>query len=380
MSNPNGDGWNSAEDAAVLEAFESGGLDAVSNDVAPNNSVTEAEMENFIESTAKEMEDLTPSESEEPATEEESSDGEEELEVEGETEEADSSDGEEEVETELFVEGPSGKKIKVDLNPDRDKLVKLHQAADRARLYQSQLDKMKHESSKVAEQMEELQETSNLFNQLEELSEDLDVSDPSSFNDMISVLTEGQVNMDQLIEKALEERDYLGELSDDALALYDKQKEIKRERRELEKAKARKERDEQRAQSEHKARIAEEQKTMVYNAFNKYADNIRGALDNPGREEKILEKAWNESLRQLKGYDQVTPELADKIFKEEIEFFAGPIKSEVPKQVNKAVRKKSAQATKKVQQAVAPKARTTREEIEAMSWEEAIANLGNIKL
>jgi hypothetical protein len=377
MDNPNGNDWFQGEDAAILEALESGNLMDGLNAVETNDGLDESEMENFIEGATKDMESQISNETEEAVAEEESLDGEEESEAESESEEIESSDGEDAEETELFVDGPSGKKIQVDLKPDRDKIVKLHQAADRARMYQSQIDKMKHEAGQNSEKMESLSEDSKLFNQLSDMTDELDISDPSSFNDIISVLTEGEVTFDSLIEKAIEEREYLGDLSDDALALYEAKKELKLERRELEKAKQRRSRDEAKSKSEHEARIEEEQRSMIFNAFTKH--DVRGTLGDPSRENGIMQRAWDQSKLKLSSYDEVTPELAEEVFKSEIEFFSGPKNEVVSKEVDKVVRKRSASATNKVQKAVKPSTKSTREEIEDMGWD-ALSNLDNFKL
>jgi len=376
MSDQNGNDWFKGEDAAILEALESGNLMDGLNAVEADNSIDGAEMENFIEDATKSMESQISNETEEPATEEESSDGDDESDVEGKSEENESSDGDEEEESDLFVDGPRGQKIQVDLKPDRDRLIKLHQAEDRAKMYQSQIDKMKHEAGQSAEKMEGLSEDSQLFQQLSDMTDELDLSDPSSFNDIVSVLTEGEMTFDDLLEKALEERDYVSELSDDGLALHEARKEIRAERRELEKAKQRKERDEAKSKSEHNTRMETEQKSMIFNAFTKY--DVRGTLDDPSRENGIMQRAWDQSISQLKKHDNVTPELAEEIFKNEIEFFAGPKKEVVSREVDKVVRKRSASATNKVQKAVKPVAKSSREEIEDLGWD-AFSNLDKFK-
>lgn len=376
MSDQNGNDWFSGEDAAILEALESGNIMDGLNAVETDNSLDAAEMENFIEGATKAMEGQISNETEEPVAEEESSDGEDESEAEGESEEIESSDGEDEEESDLFVDGPRGQKIQVDLKPDRDRLIKLHQAEDRAKMYQSQIDKMKHEASQSAEKMEGLSEDSQLFQQLSDMTDELDLGDPSSFNDIISVLTEGNATFDDLVEKAMEERDFVSDLSDDALALHEARKELRSERRELDKAKQRKERDEAKAKSEHNERMETEQKSMIFNAFTKH--DVRGKLGDPSRENGIMQRAWDQSINQLKKHDKVTPELAEEIFKTEIEFFAGPKNEVVSKEVDKVVRKRSATATKKVQQAVKPVAKSTREEIEELGWD-ALSNLDNFK-
>jgi len=376
MSDQNGNDWFKGEDAAILEALESGNLMDGLNAVEADNSIDGAEMENFIEDATKSMESQISNETEEPATEEESSDGDDESDVEGKSEENESSDGDEEEESGLFVDGPRGQKIQVDLKPDRDRLIKLHQAEDRAKMYQSQIDKMKHEAGQSAEKMEGLSEDSQLFQQLSDMTDELDLSDPSSFNDIISVLTEGEMTFDGLLEKAMEERDYVSELSDDGLALHEARKEIRAERRELEKAKQRKERDEAKSKSEHNTRMETEQKSMIFNAFTKY--DVRGTLGDPSRENGIMQRAWDQSISQLKKHDNVTPELAEEIFKNEIEFFAGPKKEVVSREVDKVVRKRSASATNKVQKAVKPVAKSTREEIEELGWD-ALGSLDNFK-
>lgn len=375
MGDPNNE-WLSGDDQAVLDAFDNGGLEAVSA-ANPESEASIDEVENFMSKVTEDLAGQVANESEESVAEEDSLDGEDESEAEDENGEIESSDGDDEEESELFVDGPRGQKIKVDLKPDRDRIIKLHQAEDRAKQYQSQLDKFKHEASQNEEKIVALQEDSNLFNQLSEMTDELDYKDPSSFNDIINVLTEGELTFDDLVEKAIEERDLVSELSDDALALYEERREIRRERRELEKAAARKSRDEAKAQSEHQARIETEQKTMIHNAFLKY--DVRGQLGDQGRENGIMERAWNESINKLGKYDEVTPELADEVFKSEIEFFRGPLEKAVSQKVDKAVRKRSAQVASKVQKKVKPSGKTTREQIEEMSLDDAFRNLNNFK-
>jgi uncharacterized lipoprotein YehR (DUF1307 family) len=375
MVDPNNE-WLSGDDQAVLDAFDNGGLEAVSA-ANPESEASIDEVENFMSKVTEDLAGQVANESEESVAEEDSLDGEDESEAEDENGEIESSDGDDEEESELFVDGPRGQKIKVDLKPNRDRIIKLHQAEDRAKQYQSQLDKFKHEASLNEEKIGSLQEDSNLFNQLSDMTDELDYKDPSSFNDIISVLTEGELTFDDLLEKAMEERDFVSDLSDDALALYEERKEIRVQRRELEKAQARKSRDEAKAQSEHQARIETEQKTMIHNAFLKY--DVRGQLGDQGRENGIMERAWNESINKLGKYDEVTPELADEIFKSEIEFFRGPLEKAVSQKVDKAVRKRSAQVASKVQKKVKPSGKTTREQIEEMDWDAAFSNLNNFK-
>jgi uncharacterized lipoprotein YehR (DUF1307 family) len=375
MVDPNNE-WLSGDDQAVLDAFDNGGLEAVSA-ANPESEASIDEVENFMSKVTEDLAGQVANESEESVAEEDSLDGEDESEAEDENGEIESSDGDDEEESELFVDGPRGQKIKVDLKPDRDRIIKLHQAEDRAKQYQSQLDKFKHEASLNEEKIGSLQEDSNFFNQLSDMTDELDYKDPSSFNDIISVLTEGELTFDDLLEKAMEERDFVSDLSDDALALYEERKEIRVQRRELEKAQARKSRDEAKAQSEHQARIETEQKTMIHNAFLKY--DVRGQLGDQGRENGIMERAWNESINKLGKYDEVTPELADEIFKSEIEFFRGPLEKAVSQKVDKAVRKRSAQVASKVQKKVKPSGKTTREQIEEMDWDAAFSNLNNFK-
>ena len=383
-NNPNGDYGFSAEEQAALDAFETGGLSAALSELGEvEPEISAEELENFKENSIEAMETEIERKPEDSVEEGKKSvvDGqaEEDEESEHKSETDSESDDKEEAVSEVFVDGPSGKKIKVDLKPSEDKLIKLHQAADRARLYQSQLDKMKHEAQQTEEKIVDLNETAQLFNQLEELSENLDYKDPSSFNDVVSVLTEGELTMDDLIEKAVQERDYLNDLSDDALSLYEERKQIRREKRELEKAKQRKTRDEDKSRSEHDSRMRKEQETMIFNAFLKH--DIRGQLGDQSRENGIMERAWNESIRKLGNFEEVTPEAAEEVFKSEIDFFSGPREAEVSKKVDSVVKKRSANATKKAQKVVAPNKPTSREEIEAFdSIEEAFANWNNIKL
>lgn len=393
MSNPNepnvSDDWDvGAEDAALLDAFESGGfgalqeaeeMDAKANEELVANAVNDLVSENLPES-------------EEPVEEAESNlDEDEEAEESGNEESSESTDEEEEAEF-FFVDGPRGKKIQVPTKPDQDTLAKMAQAADRAKLFQSQLDKQKHEMETLQSDMEVYKEESDLFRKLEELSDDLDVSDPSTFNKVIRVMTNDEIDMDALIDAAIAERDELIEMTDDQIAVIEKVKELKRRERDIKKQELRHERERERAAAEDQRASQRAQRDMINNALLKH--DVRGKLGDQARENGIMERAWHESLRKMTAVDEsgnpvygkLTPEIVEEIIKGEIQFFAGPSKAEVTKQVDKAVKRKRASSTKKVQDAIAPnrggmrKQITSRAQLEEMDLDDVFANLDNLDL
>lgn len=275
-------------------------------------------------------------------------------EADGQSDESTEEEGSEEASEELVIKGPSGKEIKVDLNPDKDKLVKLHQAADRARMYQSELDKLKHQAEETKKSLEGLNETAEHYKMIEQVVEDLDFNDPSTFNDLVALVTGNEIDMESLIEKALEEREEVSVLSEEGIALWEERKRIKRERREIEKAKARQERDAEAKKAERAQQQEANQKELIYQAFQKH--DIRGKTGNQAYEDKVMKAAWNnsrEELIKLQADGQaITYELVDQIFKEEIEGLYQPAQAVKKQQVAQAVNKQKAQATKKAQQSV----------------------------
>jgi hypothetical protein len=393
MSNPNepnvSSDWDvGAEDAALLDAFESGGfgalqeaeeMDAKANEELVANAVNDLVSENLPES-------------EEPVEEAESNLDEDEEAVESGNEESSESTDEEEEAEFFFVDGPRGKKIQVPLKPDQDTLAKMAQAADRAKLFQSQLDKQKHEMETLQSDMEVYKEESDLFRKLEELSDDLDVSDPSTFNKVIRVMTNDEIDMDALIDAAIAERDELIEMTDDQIAVVEKVKELRRREREIKKQELRHERERERAAAEDQRASQRAQRDMINNALLKH--DVRGKLGDQARENGIMERAWHESLRKMTAvdgsgnpiYGKLTPEIVEEIIKGEIQFFAGPSKAEVTKQVDKAVKRKRASSTKKVQDAIAPnrggmrKQITSRAQLEEMDLDDVFANLDSLDL
>ena len=393
MSNPNepnvSSDWDvGAEDAALLDAFESGGFGAL-------QEAEEIDAKANEELVAEAVNDLVSEnlpESEEPVEEAESNlDEDEEAEESGNEESSESTDEEEEAEF-FFVDGPRGKKIQVPTKPDQDTLAKMAQAADRAKLFQSQLDKQKHEMENLQSDMEVYKEESDLFRKLEELSDDLDVSDPSTFNKVIRVMTNDEIDMDALIDAAIAERDELIEMTDDQIAVIEKVKELKRRERDIKKQELRHERDRERAAAEDQRSSQRAQRDMINNALLKH--DVRGKLGDQARENGIMERAWHESLRKMTAVDEsgnpvygkLTPEIVEEIIKGEIQFFAGPSKAEVTKQVDKAVKRKRASSTKKVQDAIAPnrggmrKQITSRAQLEEMDLDDVFANLYSLDL
>ena len=393
MSNPNepnvSSDWDvGAEDAALLDAFESGGFGAL-------QEAEEIDAKANEELVAEAVNDLVSEnlpESEEPVEEAESNlDEDEEAEESGNEESSESTDEEEEAEF-FFVDGPRGKKIQVPTKPDQDTLAKMAQAADRAKLFQSQLDKQKHEMENLQSDMEVYKEESDLFRKLEELSDDLDVSDPSTFNKVIRVMTNDEIDMDALIDAAIAERDELIEMTDDQIAVIEKVKELKRRERDIKKQELRHERDRERAAAEDQRSSQRAQRDMINNALLKH--DVRGKLGDQARENGIMERAWHESLRKMTAVDEsgnpvygkLTPEIVEEIIKGEIQFFAGPSKAEVTKQVDKAVKRKRASSTKKVQDAIAPnrggmrKQITSRAQLEEMDLDDVFANLDSLDL
>ena len=393
MSNPNepnvSSDWDvGAEDAALLDAFESGGFGAL-------QEAEEMDAKANEELVAEAVNDLVSEnlpESEEPVEEAESNlDEDEEAVKSGNEESSESTDEEEEAEF-FFVDGPRGKKIQVPTKPDQNTLAKMAQAADRAKLFQSQLDKQKHEMENLQSDMEVYKEESDLFRKLEELSDDLDVSDPSTFNKVIRVMTNDEIDMDALIDAAIAERDELIEMTDDQIAVIEKVKELKRRERDIKKQELRHERERERAAAEDQRSSQRAQRDMINNALLKY--DVRGKLGDQARENGIMERAWHESLRKMTAVDEsgnpvygkLTPEIVEEIIKGEIQFFAGPSKAEVTKQVDKAVKRKRASSTKKVQDAIAPnrggmrKQITSRAQLEEMDFDDVFANLDNLDL
>lgn len=382
-------GWEvDAEDSALLDAFESGGMNALSE----MEEVDAKESEELVSEAVNDLinsEELT--ETEEPVAEEDSD-------LDEDSEESEAEDGEEENSTDeeeeefFYVDGPRGKKIQVPAKPDKDTLAKMAQAADRAKLFQSQLDKQKHEMDTMKSEMESYKEESTLFRQLEELADDLDLSDPSSFNKVIRAMTNDQIDMDSLIDAAIAERDELVDLTDDQISLIEKTKELKRRERELKKMELRQQRDKERAEAESQKASERAQRDMINNALLKH--DVRGKLGDQARENGIMERAWHEALRKMtavdengnKVYDKLDPETVEEIIKSEIEFFAGPSKIEVSKKVDQVVKRKRASSTKKVQEAIAPKGKAGRQQIksraqlEEMSFDDVFDNLDNIDL
>lgn len=391
MSNPDepnvSNDWDvGAEDAALLDAFESGGFGALQEAEEMDAKANEELVANAVNDLVSE----SLSKSEEPVEEAESNLDEDEEAVESGNEESSESTDEEEEAEFFFVDGPRGKKIQVPLKPDQNTLAKMAQAADRAKLFQSQLDKQKHEMENLQSDMEVYKEESDLFRKLEELSDDLDLNDPSSFNKVIRVMTNDEVDMDALIDAAIAERDELIEMTDDQIAVVEKVKELRRREREIKKQELRHERDRERAAAEDQQRSSRAQRDMINNALLKY--DVRGKLGDQARENGIMERAWHESLRKMTAvdgsgnpiYGKLTPEIVEEIIKGEIQFFAGPSKAEVTKQVDKAVKRKRASSTKKVQDAIAPnrggmrKQISSRAQLEEMSLDDVFANLDNL--
>lgn len=361
MSDPNeptvSNGWEmGADESALLDAFESGDYSALDEAEAEEAAVDEEVVANAIEDLASE--DLTESEEPVDESEEDLDEGEEAGESEGSEDEEAADETEESV---FYVDGPRGKKLEVPVNPDRDTLAKMAQAADRAKLFQSELDKNKHEMNTLKEEMESYKEESDLFRKLEELSDDIDLEDPSSLNNIIRAITNDKIDMDGLIDLAIAERDELIDLTDDQISVIEKTKELKRREREIKKAELRNQRDKERAEADNQRKSERAQRDMINNALLKH--DVRGTLGDQSRENGIMERAWHESLRKMtaldehgnKVYDNLTPELVEEIIKSEIEFFAGPSKIEVDKKVDKVIKRKRAASTKKVQNAIAPK-------------------------
>jgi len=391
MSNPNepnvSSDWDvGAEDAALLDAFESGGFGALQEAEEMDAKANEELVANAVNDLVSE----SLPKSEEPVEEAESNLDEDEEAVESGNEESSESTDEEEEAEFFFVDGPRGKKIQVPTKPDQDTLAKMAQAADRAKLFQSQLDKQKHEMETLQSDMEVYKEESDLFRKLEELSDDLDLNDPSSFNKVIRVMTNDEVDMDALIDAAIAERDELIEMTDDQIAVVEKVKELRRRERDIKKQELRHERDRERAAAEDQRSSQRAQRDMINNALLKY--DVRGKLGDQARENGIMERAWHESLRKMTAVDEsgnpvygkLTPEIVEEIIKGEIQFFAGPSKTEVTKQVDKAVKRKRASSTKKVQDAIAPnrggmrKQISSRAQLEEMSLDDVFANLDNL--
>jgi hypothetical protein len=361
MSDPNeptvSNGWEmGADESALLDAYESGDYSALDEAEAEEAAVDEEVVANAIEDLASE--DLTESEEPVDEAEEDLDEGEEAGESEGSEDEEAADETQESV---FYVDGPRGKKLEVPVNPDRDTLAKMAQAADRAKLFQSELDKNKHEMNTLKEEMESYKEESDLFRKLEELSDDIDLEDPSSLNNIIRAITNDKVDMDGLIDIAIAERDELIDLTDDQISVIEKTKELKRREREIKKAELRNQRDKERAEADNQRKSERSQRDMINNALLKH--DVRGTLGDQSRENGIMERAWHESLRKMtaldehgnKVYDNLTPELVEEIIKSEIEFFAGPSKIEVDKKVDKVIKRKRAASTKKVQNAIAPK-------------------------
>lgn len=392
MSDPNNqnitDGWEmDAESSALLNAFESdglSGLDAISENEAKESEELVSEVVNDLVNST----DLA--ETEEPVEEDETDLDEDAEESETEDEEEGTVTDEEDEPEFFYVDGPRGKKIEVPTNPDRNTLAKMAQAADRAKLFQSQLDKQKHEMETLQSEMDSYKEESDLFRKLEEMTDDLDIDDPSSFNRVIQAITNGAIDMDSLIEAAIAERDELVDLTDDQISLIEKSKELKRREREIKKQELRHQREKERAEVESQRASERAQRDMINNALLKH--DVRGKLGDQARENGIMERAWHEALRKMtavdengnKVYDKLSPEVVEEIIKSEIEFFAGPSKTEVSKQVDKVVRRKRASSTKKVQNTIAPKAGRkqikSRAQLEEMSFDDVFDNLDNLDL
>ena len=391
MSNPNepnvSSDWDvGAEDAALLDAFESGGFGALQEAEEMDAKANEELVANAVNDLVSE----SLPKSEEPVEEAESNLDEDEEAVESGNEESSESTDEEEEAEFFFVDGPRGKKIQVPTKPDQNTLAKMAQAADRAKLFQSQLDKQKHEMETLQSDMEVYKEESDLFRKLEELSDDLDLNDPSSFNKVIRVMTNDEIDMDALIDAAIAERDELIEMTDDQIAVVEKVKELRRRERDIKKQELRHERERERAAAEDQRSSQRAQRDMINNALLKY--DVRGKLGDQARENGIMERAWHESLRKMTAVDEsgnpvygkLTPEIVEEIIKGEIQFFAGPSKAEVTKQVDKAVKRKRASSTKKVQDAIAPnrggmrKQISSRAQLEEMSLDDVFANLDNL--
>ena len=391
MSNPNepnvSNDWDvGAEDAALLDAFESGGFGALQEAEEMDAKANEELVANAVNDLVSE----SLPKSEEPVEEAESNLDEDEEAVESGNEESSESTDEEEEAEFFFVDGPRGKKIQVPTKPDQNTLAKMAQAADRAKLFQSQLDKQKHEMETLQSDMEVYKEESDLFRKLEELSDDLDLNDPSSFNKVIRVMTNDEIDMDALIDAAIAERDELIEMTDDQIAVVEKVKELRRRERDIKKQELRHERERERAAAEDQQRSSRAQRDMINNALLKH--DVRGKLGDQARENGIMERAWHESLRKMTAvdgsgnpiYGKLTPEIVEEIIKGEIQFFAGPSKAEVTKQVDKAVKRKRASSTKKVQDAIAPnrggmrKQISSRAQLEEMSLDDVFANLDNL--
>lgn len=345
-----GNDWNiSSEDQALVDSF---GSDQPTNEAPAEESVN-------IENTA--VVESEEGQSEANAQETDATD--ESLQADGQADESAEEENSEEPSEELVIKGPSGKEIKVDLNPDQDKLVKLHQAADRARMYQSELDKLKHQVESNESEMEGLKETAGHYKMIEDVVEDLDFNDPASFNELVALVTGNELNMEALIEKAIEEREEVSALSEEGIAIWEERKRLKREQRELEKAKARAERDAKAKEADRAKQQEENQRELIYQAFQKH--DIRGKTGNAGYEEKVMKAAWNNSKEELIKLQaegkQITFDLVDQIFKDEIDGLYQPAAQVQKQAAAKAVTKAKAKATAAAQKAATKKASNLQE-------------------
>ena len=276
--------------------------------------------------------EMTPEVEEAETTETNEEAPEVELEESTPEESADEEDASEEADLAIeFVETSDGKKVKIDYN-DRDRVKRAHLLARQGRVWQAERDQARAELESMKPELEDLK---GVVDALEAVKDD-----PAELYRLIT----GGENWEELIEKEIQQREEIAQLTPAQLDVYNKHKLAEKREAELlrkEEAWRRKLQDAENTKLEAEKN---NQQALIKGAFNEY--RFANTLGDPVLEHKLDRMVFNNIKAELNGKDMGDFEIRETI-KRAFDDLRGSVNVASKKVAQKSRTTKVAQATKK---------------------------------
>lgn len=242
----------------------------------------------------------------------------------------------------ITVTDESGRKRKVEVDySNRESIKKAFAEAAGMRKFQAERDKsqltLREKDQKIQELSQNWNDLENTFKQGAEHLFDVLSGKKGAFNDMI--------------QKAIEKRDFLKNASPEeinSMEIRDRAERLERQNQDLQKKNEEfmKKVESERAQAEERA-----MESRVHPVFEKY--RFAEKLGNEVDEQMFDEMLWNSALKRLEPYEEkgleLTPELVDREFRTVAQSIRNRIGAQAEKKVSRVVEQKKQEATENVQ-------------------------------
>ena len=332
-------GSTNEEVQAAMNALKNG--DSVAPEIEETEATTEESSEVEEPEFSMDADYGEPdSEIDQEASDEETEETEPSEATEEPVQDSETDDSKSEVEDIEYIKA-DGKKVKIDYT-DRERIKKVHQMAAGARKWQSERD--------VA-----IKERDDLKAKYEESKAVLDKCDAVIDDDdaLFRLITGGR-ELNDIVEARIAEQGKVSRMSPEELTAYTSKKEYEERMKAFDKREQGIIKREEDAKKDLDTSEKLRQQSMLNSVFNEYRFHGQFGDDKSARDQetKADRMLWNESLKVLNGYEEVTQEIIDSVVKEQAEALRGLINRQADRKAKTTRKQVKTQAKAKAQEQV----------------------------